>query len=90
MDPGHLHTVGNILMIYVNLACYFFKTLFIPHIFTSVRVSLRFCPRILVQSNLVGSFSKTPYFFFLAEESDFSNFVGYKNVDMCSWSGTYI
>ena len=64
MDPGHLHTVGNILMIYVNLACYFLKTPFIPHILTSVRVSLRFCPRILVQSNLVGSFSKTPYFSF--------------------------
>ena len=86
MDPEHLHTVGNILMIYVNLACYFLKTLFIPHIFTSVRVSLRFFLRVF----LLEALARHHTFLFLAEESDFSNFVGYKNVDMCSWSGTYI
>ena len=88
MDPGHLQTVGNVLMIYVNLACYFLKALSIPHIFTSVRVSLRLCPRIWYF--LFKALARHHTFLFLAEESDFSNFVKYTYVDTCSWSGTYI
>ena len=39
---------------------------------------------------LLEALARHHTFLFLAEESDFSNFFGFKIVDMCSWSGTYI